>query len=180
MRLLYLLTIAVANIITAKFAPFVLCGGVIVVPVGSFLVGLTFIVRDIVQVKHGKKRTYSTILAALMLSAVMSIILGDTAYIAVASASSFFVSEAIDTEIFSRLRRSIIRRILWSGIFGCIADSALFVIVGLSPMGADMLTWNQVPFAIIGQAVVKTSVQAVAIVVNSTRLRRLEEERCKK
>lgn len=165
MRLLYLLTIAAANVLTAKFNPLILAGGLVIVPVGSLLAGMVFMLRDFVQIKHGRRKTYLTILAAIGLSAVLSAALGDTAHVAVASAISFFVSEAIDTEVFTKLRKSTALRILWSGLAGSIVDSALFVIVGLSPAGAAMLTWEQVPYAIAGQAIFKAAVQCVACVV---------------
>lgn len=169
------MTIAVANILTAKFSPFILFDGLVIVPVGSFLVGATFMLRDVVQVKHGKRKTYRTILAALALSAVMSAALGDTIRVAAASAMAFFVSEAIDTEIFTRLRRSIANRVLLSGLVGGTVDSAIFVIFGLGPAGADVLTWSQVPFAIIGQTAVKAVVQVVAVMAARSHLRLLEE-----
>lgn len=175
MRFLYLLTIAAANVLTAKFNPFVLLGGLVIVPVGSLLVGAAFMLRDMVQVKHGKRKTYSAICAALVLSAVMSVALGDTVHVAAASAIAFFVSETIDTEIFTRLRRSIVNRVLFSGIVGGVADSAIFVIFGLGPVGADVLTWAQVPFAIIGQTAVKAVVQVVAVLAARPRLQRMEE-----
>ena len=174
MRFLYLLIIAVSNILTAKFNPFVFCDGLLIVPVGSVFVGGTFVLRDFVQLKHGKQKTYVTILVAILLSAVMSAILGDTAHIAAASAISFFASEAIDTEIFSRLRKSFAARLLVSGFVGGIIDSTLFVIVGLSPIGANMLQWCQVPNAVIGQTLSKAIVQVIAasIVVMYSRQRR--------
>ena len=177
MRFLYLLTIAVANILTAKFRPFILFDGLLIIPVGSLLVGATFMLRDVVQVKHGKRKTYCTIIAALILSAVMSAVLGDTIHVAVASAAAFFVSEAIDTEIFTRLRRSIASRVLLSGIVGGAVDSALFVILGISPVGANVLTGEQVPFAIIGQTAVKATVQIAAVMIAWSQLRKLEGEK---
>ena len=174
MRFLYLLTIAAANIMTARFAPLIIFDGLVIIPVGSLLVGATFMLRDIVQLKHGKAKTYRTIVAALILSGVMSAALGDTVHVAVASAVAFFVSEAIDTEIFSRLRRSVAARVLLSGLVGGTVDSAIFVIFGLSPAGANVLTWEQVPFAIIGQTAVKAAVQIAAVMIAWSRLRRLE------
>ena len=180
MRFLYLLTIAVANILTAKFRPFILFDGLLIIPVGSLLVGATFMLRDVVQVNYGKQKTYRTILVALLMSAIMSFALGDTVYVAIASAAAFFVSEAIDTEIFTRLRRSIASRVLWSGLVGGTVDSVIFVIFGLSPIGADALAWSQVPFAIIGQTAIKAVVQIVAVVIACAKLRKLDgENNCK-
>ena len=50
---LYLCAIVLANVITANFAP--LQFGVFIIPYGSFLIGATFILRDLVQNKYGKK-----------------------------------------------------------------------------------------------------------------------------
>lgn len=161
MRFLYLLLIAASNILTAKYSPFAFCDGLLIVPIGSVFVGVTFVLRDFVQLKHGKRKTYATIFQAILLSAVMSIALGDTAHIAAASAISFFVSEAIDTEIFSRLKKSFATRLMVSGTIGGIVDSALFVIVGISPIGANMLQWSQVPYAVMGQTISKTVVQVI-------------------
>ena len=171
MRILYLLIIALSNILTAKFNPFVLCDGLLIIPVGSLLAGATFVMRDIVQLKNGKSKTYTTILVAVLLSGVISISVGDTAYIALASAVAFFVSEAIDTEIYSRIKKSFACRVLLSGIIGGFIDSTLFVMVGLSPVGAGMLSWDQVPLAIIGQVVAKSSVQlsAAGVILSKTK-----------
>lgn len=154
--------IALSNILTAKFNPFVLCDGLLIIPVGSLIAGATFVMRDIVQLKNGKGKTYTTILTAVVLSGIISVSVGDTAYIALASAVAFLVSEAIDTEVYSRIKKSFACRVLLSGIVGGIIDSSLFVIIGLSPIGAGMLSWEQVPFAIIGQVIVKSAVQLLA------------------
>lgn len=162
MRILYLLLIATANLLTAKFDPLVLAGGTLIVPLGSLFAGSVFILRDLVQLKHGKGKTYTTILWASALSAVLSVSLGDTAHVAVASVVAFFVSEAADTEIFSRVRRSLAARILLSGIVGGCLDSVLFVLLGLSPLGANMIPWEAVPSAVLGQMLVKIGVQITA------------------
>lgn len=159
---------------TAKFNPLILIDGLVIVPVGSLLVGAVFILRDIVQMRHGRKNTYITIIAALILSAIISVVLGDTTHVATASAIAFLVSESVDTEIFTRTRKSIAARVLLSGLVGGTVDSSLFVIIGLSPFGADMLTWEQVPFAIIGQTVVKATVQIAAVTIAWVKLRKLQ------
>lgn len=162
MRILYLLLIAAANLLTAKFDPLILAGGTLIVPVGSLFAGAVFILRDLVQLKHGRGKTYAAILWASALSAVLSLGLGDTAHVAVASVVAFFVSEAADTEIFTRVRRSLAARILLSGIVGGCLDSVLFVILGLSPVGAGMISWESVPSAVLGQMLVKLVVQYTA------------------
>lgn len=169
MRFLYLLLIAAANLLTAKFDPLALLDGWLIVPLGSLFAGAVFVLRDYVQEKHGKKKTYTTIIWAAAMSAVMSVGLGDTAHVAVASVVAFFVSEAADTEIFSRLRSSRAARILLSGIVGGCLDSVLFVILGLSPVGAGIISWESVPSAVLGQMLVKLVVQCTAFLYLSRR-----------
>ena len=162
MRNLYLLLIIAANLLTAKFSPLSLFDGALFVPLGSVFAGAVFVLRDLVQLKHGKATTYRLITCAAALSGVLSILLGDTVHVAAASVAAFFASEAIDTEIFSRLRKALAARVLLSGIVGGCVDSIIFVVIGLSPIGANMLTWAAVPGAIAGQMLVKILVQLPA------------------
>jgi len=158
MRILfYLLSIVIANVLTARFAP--LEFGVFIVPMGTLFVGATFIFRDLVQNKYGRAKTYLFILIALVLSALVSFMLGDTLMIVMASALSFVIAETADTEIYTRLKLPMAWRILYSGIVGGFLDSVIFVIVGLSPLGAGILPWEAVPTAILGQIIVKTVIQ---------------------
>lgn len=136
-----------------------------IIPWGSWLIGATFILRDITQEKYGRKKTYGFIGIALVLSAISSLMLNDPLYIVAASAVSFALSETTDTEIYTRLRLPMHYRVLYSGIVGGALDSAVFVIIGLSPIGAGFLTWEQVPYAILGQIIVKTALQAIGATI---------------
>jgi len=156
---LYLISIVTANVITAGFAPLHL--GMFIVPMGTLLIGATFIFRDLVQNKYGRAKTYLFICAALFLSAIVSFILGDTLLIVFASALSFAVAETTDTEIYTRLKLPMSWRVFYSGLVGGLLDSVIFVIIGLSPLGADFLPWEAVPAAILGQVIVKTIIQAI-------------------
>ncbi|SIT88424.1 VUT family protein [Edaphobacillus lindanitolerans] len=175
MRILsYLLSIVIANVITAALAP--LQFGIFIVPMGTFFVGATFIFRDLVQNQIGRNRTYLVIAAALILSAIVSFILGDTLMIVAASALSFALSETADTEIYSRLKLPMAWRVFYSGTVGGLLDSAVFVIVGLSPLGAGFLPWAAVPAAIVGQVIVKTTLQLIgALILSRTRFLRNED-----
>lgn len=155
----YLICIVTANVVTASLAPFHF--GIFIVPIGTFFIGATFILRDLVQNKYGRKKTYGLIALALLLSAIVSASLGDTLLIVAASALSFLLSETADTEIYSRLKLPMAWRVFYSGIVGGILDSAVFVIIGLSPLGANILPWEAVPAAIIGQIIVKTVLQLI-------------------
>ncbi|KAB8136747.1 VUT family protein [Gracilibacillus oryzae] len=162
---LYLLSIVTANVVTAAFMP--LQFGVFIIPMGTLFIGATFIFRDLVQNKFGRGKTYAFIFTALFLSALVSSLLGDTLMIVAASALSFIISETADTEIYTRLKLPMAWRVFYSGIVGGFFDSVVFVIVGLSPLGAGMLPWEAVPAAILGQIIAKTIVQMIgAIVLN--------------
>ncbi|MEH7238863.1 VUT family protein [Bacillus sp. JJ1562] len=164
MRILfYLLSIITANVVTAAFEPLKL--GVFIVPMGTLLIGATFIFRDFVQNRYGRKLTYLFIGIALLLSAVVSYLLGDTLLIVFASAISFALAETTDTEIYTRLKLPMSLRVFYSGLVGGLLDSAVFVIIGLSPLGANMLPWEAVPAAIIGQVLVKTIIQGIGALI---------------
>jgi uncharacterized PurR-regulated membrane protein YhhQ (DUF165 family) len=156
---LYLLSITAANILTASLAPLSL--GALIVPAGSLLIGATFILRDFVQEAVGRRNTYITIAAAMVLSFITSYLLGDTLWIVFASAVTFLVSETTDTEIYSRLRLPMSLKVLYSGAVGGVVDSVLFVIIGLSPLGAGFLPWEAVGYAILGQVMVKLLMQGL-------------------
>ncbi|MFD1850638.1 VUT family protein [Oceanobacillus bengalensis] len=162
---LYLISIVSANVITAAFMPLEL--GMFIIPMGTFLIGATFIFRDLVQNKYGRGKTYLFILTALVLSGVVSFLLGDSLMIVTASAISFIISETADTEIYTRLKLPIVWRVFYSGIVGGLLDSVVFVIVGLSPLGAGFIPWEAVPAAILGQVIAKTVIQMIgALVLN--------------
>ena len=155
----YLLVIALANVLTASYAPLLL--GSLIVPAGSFLIGVTFILRDLVQRAIGRRATYAAIGSAMLLSGLTSYWLGDTLWIVFASAVTFLLSETADTEIYTRLNKSLAVRVLYSGLVGSVIDSAVFVVVGLSPIGAGFLPWEAVGYAIAGQIVVKAGMQTL-------------------
>ncbi len=159
----YLLSIVIANVVTARFTP--LEFGMFIVPMGTLFVGATFIFRDLVQNKYGRKKTYLFIFTALLLSAIVSYSLGDTLMIVAASAISFLLAETADTEIYTRLKLPMAWRVFYSGIVGGLLDSVVFVIVGLSPLGAGFLPWEAVPAAIIGQVIVKTIIQMFGAII---------------
>ncbi|MET3574471.1 VUT family protein [Bhargavaea ullalensis] len=171
---LYLISIVIANVITAALQPFQF--GVFIVPMGTFFVGATFIFRDLVQNRYGRRKTYMVIVTALALSAIVSFLLGDTLMIVAASALSFALAETADTEVYSRVKLPMAWRVFYSGTAGGLLDSAVFVIIGLSPLGAGFLPWEAVPFAILGQVIVKTTLQmAGALILSRTRFIRRED-----
>lgn len=157
--LLYLSAILIANIVTAAFQPANILG--FIIPYGTWFIGLTFFLRDLTQNKYGRQKTYLLITLALVLSAITSFLLGDPLQIVLASAISFAIAETTDTEIYTRLRLPMHFRVLYSGLVGGVLDSAIFVIVGLSPLGANFLPWEAVPYAILGQVIIKSILQGI-------------------
>lgn len=163
--LLYLVSIVIANVVTAAFAPLEL--GIFIIPYGTLFIGATFIFRDMVQNKFGRKKTYFIIFTALILSAIVSALLGDTMMIVAASALSFIISETADTEIYTRLNLPLSWRVFYSGLAGGFLDSLVFVVVGLSPIGAGFLPWEAVPIAIMSQILAKTIIQLIGALIIS-------------
>lgn len=162
--LAYIISVAGANLITAVIHPLELFG--LIIPSGTIFIGLTFLLRNMVQIRGGRLRVYGAIAVGLIVSAVSSRLLGDTISITVASAISFLVSESLDTEIFSRLKRKVLYlRVLSGGGVGSVLDSTIFVILGLSPIGIGFVTWSEIPMAIIGQLGVKVAMQALGGIV---------------
>jgi uncharacterized PurR-regulated membrane protein YhhQ (DUF165 family) len=169
--LLYIVSIVVANVITAATHPFKLW--IFLIPWGSFFIGATFVLRDFVQRQYDRMFTYKVICAALVFSAIFSKMLGDSLMITVASCIAFAASETSDTEMYTRLsaKFTFAERIWWSGVVGGLIDSALFVVIGLSPLGAGFVPWQFVPMAILGQYIVKVVMQGIgAYVVSRTTL----------
>lgn len=154
---LYITAIIIANIITATLAPIQL--SFLTIPAGTVLIGLTFLLRDAVQYKYGRTGAYKTILTGLICSILFSVFNGDILWISLASAASFLVSETVDTEVYTRLRSSLFKKVLLSGLLGGSVDSILFAVIGLSPLTTGILPWNLVLTAIIGQVIVKCLIQ---------------------
>ena len=157
----YVLIIVIANVLTAMFPPITVFN--IIVPCGSFLVGVTFFLRDFIQLRIGKVNIYKLLILATCVSGIVSVSLGDSLSIALASMISFFISESLDTELFTRLTLSFKKRVVISGLVGGCLDSAIFIVLALSPIGSNALSWEVVPYAILGQTIVKCVMQFLAL-----------------
>lgn len=156
---IYLLSIVIANVLAAKFAPLNL--GLFIIPWGTFFIGITLVMRDMVQNVYGRKKTYGFIALALVLSAITSHLLGDALWIVFASVCSFIISETADTEIYTRFKIPFVKRVFYSGVVSGFLDSSVFVIVGISPLGLNFVPWELIPYAILGQWVTKVVMQLV-------------------
>src|SRR5699024_12763310 len=95
---IYLLSIILANVITARFAPFEI--GPLIIPYGTLFIGLTLDMRDMVQNRFVRFKTYLLIGVALLLSALSSYLLIDALWFVFSSILSFIISVTADTEIY--------------------------------------------------------------------------------
>ena len=136
--LIYLLSIVIANVVTAKFAPLEL--GLFIIPYGTLFIGLTLVMRDMVQNRFGRGKTYMLIVAALAISAITSHLLGDALWVVFASTISFIISETVDTEIYTRFKLPFVKRVMYSGIIAGFLDSSIFVIIGIGPVRSQVRT----------------------------------------
>ena len=160
---LYVAAILAGNWLSSTFAPVNI--GPFLISLGTFTIGATFILRDLVQCKYGRFGAYVLIFISMVLSVIMSLMLKNCLPVVFASAVAFAVSETTDTEIYTRLKLPVHWRVWWSGFVGGILDSAVFIVLGLSPWGMGFMPWSVVPMAIIGQSLIKLMMQAVGAAI---------------
>jgi len=149
----FLACILAANYVTTKLGMIPVSFG-LVATAGTYLAGMTFILRDSLQDVAGKRWT----LAAIAAGAALSFLVSDP-FIALASAVAFGLSEVADLAVYTPLRkRGYIRAAIASNIVGAIVDTIAFLWIAGFPI-AD---------AILGQMVGKLAVTAVAVIALAT------------
>lgn len=161
--LLYLLALAGANIATANYAPILVdfLGTTVAITYGTFFIGALFFLRDLVQIRHGVRAAYLTIAAALVLNLMLSFHYGDLFWITVASAAALAISETADTVAFTWFDGRLGPRVVFSGAFSTPLDSAVFVVLGLSPLTTGIIPWSAVVATITLQTLIKFGMQMV-------------------
>jgi hypothetical protein len=157
--LIYISAIVLANILTTVLAPSNILG--IIVPAGSWLIGITFMLRDWVQAGYGRGKAYLAILSALFISTIVAVGMNQGLMIVFASAVAFLISESADTEVYTRLKLPTHLRVFWSGIAGGALDSVLFIAIAGFPLKA-----------IIGQLAVKLLMQTIGALILSRRVQK--------
>jgi uncharacterized PurR-regulated membrane protein YhhQ (DUF165 family) len=155
---LYILAIAGANIVTAATAPAEL--GPWLVPWGTFAVAVTFVLRDWIQLRYGRRRAYEAIVLGLGAALVTSVALGDTTMVVAGSALAFAASETLDTEVFTRMKAPVAARVAVSGVLGSALDTVIFVMVGL--VGGGIIPMSAAVNAMVGVFLVKAVLQLLA------------------
>jgi len=139
----YLLVILAANFATSHYgmAP---VGFGLVATAGTYLAGISFVLRDSVQDTLGRWVVVAAIVAGCALSFALS-----APAIAVASAAAFLLGEGIDLLIYTPLRkRGYVRAALASNIVGSFVDSIVFLAIAGFPI------WSSLPGQMIGKLVI--------------------------
>lgn len=156
----FLACILLANYVTTEYGMVPVGPWGLTATAGTYLAGLTFVLRDTIQDTIGKRAT----LALIATGASLSYFLADP-FIALASGVAFAVSEVADLAVYTPLRkRGYIRAAVASNIVGAFVDTVLFLWIAGFPI-AD---------AIAGQMVGKVAVTAVVVaLVAAVRVRRV-------
>lgn len=139
-----------ANVVTAHYglvaATPTLWGVQLLVPAGTWAVGAILVVRNQLQELTGRTVLYGLIIVGAVLSYVSG-----AGGIAVASGVTFLLSETLDTLVYSRVRRTGLRRAVTSGtLAGAVVDTLVFLSLAYLLAG---LSWSWL--AVGGQLVVK-------------------------
>jgi len=144
----FIACILAANYVTTEFG-LVPIGFGLVTTAGTYLAGVTFILRDSIQDQLGKRAAA----AAIIVGAVLSYAISDP-FIALASGVAFLFSELADLAVYTPLRkRGYLRAAVASNIVGAFVDTFLF----LSIAGFPIAVWE-------GQVVGKLVVTAVFVI----------------
>ena len=144
----FLATILLANYVTTEYG-MVPVGFGLVATAGTYLAGLSFVLRDALQDAAGKRAAVAVIAAG----AVLSFLVADP-FIALASAVAFLVSEVADLAVYTPLRRKgYVRAAVASNTVGAFVDTVLFLAVAGFPIRE----------AIAGQMVGKVAVTALVV-----------------
>lgn len=154
--LLFLECIVAANQLTSNLG-MVPVGFGLVATAGTYLAGLTFVVRDLVQDAAGKL----TVIGLILVGAAASAALAD-GRIALASGVAFLLSELVDFAVYTPLRRAgWIRAAVASNVVGSIVDTFVFLAIAGFPI------WSSVPGQLVGKLTITAIVVAAVALVRA-------------
>jgi uncharacterized PurR-regulated membrane protein YhhQ (DUF165 family) len=151
--------ILAANYVTTEYG-MVPVGFGLMATAGTYLAGVTFVLRDALQDTAGKVWT----LVLIGVGGLLSFLVADP-FIALASAVAFAVSELADFAVYTPLRRrGYIRAAVASNVVGAFVDTVLFLWIAGFPIAG----------ALAGQMVGKLVITlAVVLAVAALRVRRV-------
>lgn len=143
----------IAAIIAANYATSTLgmipVGFGLTATAGTYLAGLTFVLRDSIQDLAGRR----VVIRLILMGAGPSFVLAAPS-VAIASAVAFLASELADLAVYTPLRaHGYIRAAIASNIVGATVDTALFLVIAGFPI------WPSVP----GQMVAKLAITAATV-----------------
>lgn len=160
MIVLYILTILVANIGTVVLPSLTI--GALIIPPSSYFFGFTFLISNIIQDKHGAKASKMAIWYGLAVSFGLFILLKFSVTIVIASGLAFFISQYASTVLYSKVKDIWSNANIKTSLVGSVIDVAIFITLGLSPLGIGKVPWSGVFMAVIGQLLVQCSIQIIA------------------
>lgn len=141
--------VLLANYLTNRYG-LIPVGFGLVTTAGTYLAGLTFILRDLIQDTLGRV----WVIVLIVVGAVLSFVVA-APVIALASGTAFFASESADLSIYTPLReRGYIRAALASNVVGSLLDTVIFLTIAGFPV------WSSVP----GQMVAKMTLTLIAVI----------------
>lgn len=118
----YLISIVVVNL-AFSYLPMIQLPLDQAIPIGTFLVGFIFVIRDYAQREIG-----SGIYLAMLAGVILSYAMADP-FVAVASAVAFGLSELIDALVFTYTKKPMRDRVLLSSVASTPVDSAVFLVM---------------------------------------------------
>ena len=125
----FIATILAANYVTTRYG-MVPVGFGLMATAGTYLAGLAFILRDLVQDTAGRK----VVVGLVIIGAALSYAVSDP-FIATASAVAFLLSESADFAIYTPLRkRGYIRAATASNLVGAVVDTIVFLTIAGFPL----------------------------------------------
>jgi uncharacterized integral membrane protein (TIGR00697 family) len=181
---LYVIFIALSQILAAKIAVFDLGFAEVTAPAAVLIFAVTFLITDIVNERFGRKETHRMIFIAFITQVVMiafiyigtylqpapfwqnqsawELIFGLVPRITLASWAAFLVSENLDAYLFASIKRLTRGNYLWlrnvgSSIISLSVDTLLFVTLAF--YGTGLLLWP----LMVGQFLTKYLVAIIDI-----------------
>lgn len=120
---IYIATVVAINMAFAYIPPIVLFDGTIFT-VGSVIAGLVFVTRDFAQREVGHK----AVLALMVAAGLLSYLLSDP-FVAIASITAFAISELTDYIVYSNYKGDFNKRVVVSSLVSVPIDTAVFLAI---------------------------------------------------
>lgn len=150
----YILATLAANYTAAWFIPLPIFGQV---AVGTFVFGFTFTQRDRLH-SGGRGWVYGTIAVAALANVLMSVFLGVSFRIILASFLAIVLAETADTEVYQRLLRyPWLVRVAGSNAVSVPLDTLLFTLIAF----AGVLPRSELVALLFGETLLKYAIGAV-------------------